>query len=85
MIFKAEAVGEAVKMDSYVGSTRIMAHTGQGHCNSKHGHMVALLGMGYRLQVTRTETLYYTAAFATRGSQASLKFGNAQFCSYEIS
>lgn len=85
MIFKAGAAGEAVKMDSYVGSTRIMAHTSQVHCNSKQGHTVALLGMGYRLRVTRTETLYYTAALAIRGSQASLKFGNAQFCSYEIS
>lgn len=56
-----------------------MAHTGQVHCNPKHGHMVALLGMGYCLWVTRT--LYCTAAFAISGSQASLKFGNIQFCS----
>lgn len=58
-----------------------MAHTGQVHCNPKQSHMVALLGMGYCLRVTRTETLYCTAAFAISGSQASLKFGNIQFCS----
>lgn len=58
-----------------------MAHTGQVRCNPKYGHMVALLGIGYCLQVTRTETLHCTTAFAIRGSQISLKFGNIQFCS----